>query len=80
MRTHLAYLFLLFFPQVAKPLRLNQEVLEAIIRLNVFFTTIYVPYCLKVSVGADAMYNDLRLFKSVYDYMDVDGPMAVETL
>ena len=61
-------------------MRLNQEVLEAIIRLNVFFTTIYVPYCLKVSVGADAVYNDLRLFKSVYDYMDVDGPMAVETL
>ena len=28
----------------------------------------------------NAAYNDLQLFKSLYDYMDVDGPIAVETL
>ena len=55
------------------------EVLEALVCLNVFFATIYVPYFLRASVGTDAAFNDLNLFKSVYDYMEVDGPMAVET-
>ena len=64
----------------ARQRQLPAEVLEGLVRLCIFFVTIYIPYFLTAMVGADAAFNDLQLFKSLYSYIDLDGPLAVESL
>ena len=53
---------------------------EGLVRLGIFFVCVYIPYFLKASVGADAAFNDLSLYKQLVDYIDVDGPIATAAL
>lgn len=61
-------------------LEVDNETLEGLVRLNVFFTCIYIPHFLKSSIGADLAYNDLALYKQLVKFIDVDGPIATEAL
>jgi hypothetical protein len=54
--------------------------LEGLVRLNIFFTCIYIPYFLKASMGVDSAYNDLKLYKMLVQHIEIDGPVAVEAL
>ena len=51
-----------------------------LVRLWFFFVCIYIPYFLKASVGADAAFNDVSLYKQFTDYIDVEGPIATAAL
>ena len=49
-------------------------------RLGIFFACVYIPYFLKASVGTDAAFNDLSLYKQLVENIDVDGPIATAAL
>ena len=43
-------------------LGLEEDFIESLVRVANFFSTIYVPYFMKASVGCDAAINDLEMF------------------
>ena len=61
-------------------LDLDEWTKEGLVRLGIFFVLIYIPYFLKASVGADAAFNDLSLYKELVTFIDVDGPIATAAL
>ena len=63
-----------------RQMEVDAETLEGLLRLCIFYTCVYIPHFLRSSVGVDAAYNDLALFKTLYSYMDMDGPLATESL
>ena len=72
---------LLFIQQLrALGVEIDDITVEGLVRLNIFLITVYIPYFLKASVGADAAYNDLALHKQLYAYIDIDGPIATAAL
>ena len=72
---------LLFIQQLrALGVEIDDITVEGLVRLNIFIISVYIPYFLKASVGADAAYNDLALHKQLYAYIDIDGPIATAAL
>ena len=63
-----------------RQLDMDEATQEGLVRLGIFFVCVYIPYFLKASVGADAAYNNLSLYKQLVDYIDVDGPIATAAL
>ena len=63
-----------------RQLDMDEATQEGLVRLGIFFVCVYIPYFLKASVGADAAYNDLSLYKQLVDYIDVNGPIATAAL
>jgi len=63
-----------------RQMKLVPEAVEGLLRLGMFFVTIYIPYFLKASIGADAAVNDLALYKALCNYIDVDGPIVTAAL
>ena len=61
-------------------LDLDAETLDGLKRLSLFLSVIYNPYFLKASVGADAAINDMAIFNQLYDFIDIDGPIATSAL
>ena len=61
-------------------LDLDEWTREGLVRLGVFFAIVYVPHFLKSTIGADAAFNDLFLYKQLVRFIDVDGPIATAAL
>ena len=59
-----------------KDLGYDRETVTALQRFVQFNALIYTPYFLKSSVGADAPYNDLNLFISLFGYKKIDKSLA----
>ena len=72
---------LLFIQQLrALGVEIDDITVEGLVRLNIFIISVYIPYFLKASVGADAAYNNLALHKQLCAYIDIDGPIATAAL
>ena len=61
---------------VAMEIEFNDEYKEALARFVKFTSLVYVPYFMMTSIGADAPYNDLELFKLLTKYKQVDCEVA----
>ena len=61
-------------------LDLDEWTQEGLVRLGIFFAIVYVPHFLKSTIGADAAFNDLFLYKQLVRFIDVDGPIATAAL
>ena len=72
---------ILFIQQLrALGVEIDDITVENLVRLNIFLITVYIPYFLKASVWADAAYNALALHKQLYNYIDIDSPIATAAL
>ena len=62
---------------VAMEIEFDKEYKEALAKFVKFTSLVYVPYFMKTSIGADAPYNDLELFKLLLKYKEqVDSEVA----
>ena len=56
-----------------RQLNMDEVTQEGLVRLGIFFAIIYIPHFLKASVGADAAFNDISLYKQLVSFIDMDG-------
>ena len=73
-------LFVLKMLLLIRQLDLDEWTQEGLVRLGIFFAIIYIPHFLKASVGADAAFNDISLYKQLVSFIDMDGPIATAAL
>ena len=64
----------------SEQLDLDEEFVQTLKQFCVFTTTIYIPYFLTSSVGRDSGYNDLKLFKTLFTFRNIDPKLADESL
>ena len=60
----------------SEQLGFDREVVQALIRVATFITTLYVPYYISASSGCDAPVNDLEMFKKLKIYSLTDSELA----
>ena len=59
-----------------RQLNMDEVTQEGLVRLGIFFAVLYIPHFLKASVGADAAFNNISLYKQLVSFIDMDGPIA----
>ena len=53
-------------------LELEQDVMESLVRVATFISTLYVPYFITASIGCDAPANDLEMFRKLLEFSKTD--------
>ena len=64
----------------SEQLGLEADVIVLLIRVATFITTLYVPYFISASMGCDAPYNDLEMFKKLKVFANTDPELANSAL
>lgn len=64
----------------ADQLQLDADILEPLIRVATFITTLYVPYFISSSTGCDAPVNDLDMYKKLKFFSNTDSELAESVL